>query len=151
MQNKILRKELLWILFSWIVSVSIYFGIVGFNNYGLNDRTHAVFLETGFNTPNWYILLSLLSFVFFIIYIIRVLKEKFTNKNSNIILILSNSLSILFITTDVIKINWINEISKVPEDLQLLWQFVFLLALITQLILILTLVLTAVKTGQNKN
>jgi len=131
-----------------IVSGLSYLGIADLEKYSLDSSSSFSFVKAIININNGQLLTYITMIISFIVFAIITLKLKFTEKFSNIMLLLSTSVLIVAITVFTTKVNWINESEMKPEEVRMSLQLLFLLFLSFQLILIGFLIVGAIKTGE---
>ncbi|WP_435623778.1 hypothetical protein [Flagellimonas sp.] len=140
------RKNWIWTIVSVIILSVCYILTVGTGNLGFSNRTRIVLFENYFNIYNWYFFFAYLPSIFVFVFLIKITLEKLENRSANKILVFATSFLVLYITYTALKINWINEINKLDDNTQELWNLVYLYILLIQFILISLLVTVSWKT-----
>ncbi|WP_269235136.1 hypothetical protein [Flavobacterium flavigenum] len=92
---KILRKEILWIIASLIISCLIWHPFLPFNFSDFNSTVDINIHDTYFIVVSIHILFFIIANVFFIVYSIRILISRLRNTIINGIFLFSNTLMII--------------------------------------------------------
>ena len=143
-----LMKLALPIVIIIVISGLSYLGIADSEKYSFDNSSSFSFLKAIIHINNGQLLTYITMTVSFTVFAIITLKQKFIEKLSNIMLLLSTSVLIVAITIFTSKVNWINESEMKPEEVRMSLQLLFLLFLSFQLILIGFLIVGAIKTGE---
>ena len=138
------------ILILWI------FGIDGLKSESVTDiNVH----DTYYVIANVHLIILIVTLIFFGVYLIRMLRRNFKNLTANLIFMISDISLILIFTFLISLVNSIREIPGSTEYPPLSggivensgngWNNAYYILLITQLILIILLTISGIKTGLN--
>jgi len=138
------------ILILWI------FGVDGLKSESVTDiNVH----DTYYVIANVYLIIPLTSLTFFSVYLIRMLRRNFKNLTANLIFMISDISLILIFTFLISLVNSIREIpgsteypplsGGIVENARDGWNNAYYVLLIIQLILIILLTISGIKTGLN--
>ena len=140
------------ILILWI------FGINGLKSDSVTDlNVH----DTYYVIANIHLIIPMVTLIFFGVYLIRMLRRNFKNLTANLIFMISD-ITLIFIFTFLIS--FVNSIREIPGSTEFPplsdgivenagngWNNAFYILLIIQLILIILLTISGIKTGRNYN
>ena len=140
------------ILILWI------FGINGLKSDSVTDlNVH----DTYYVIANIHLIIPMVTLIFFGVYLIRMLRRNFKNLTANLIFMISDITLILIFT---FLISFVNSIREIPGSTEFPplsdgivenagngWNNAFYILLIIQLILIILLTISGIKTGRNYN
>ena len=153
------KKETFWLIgtisFVLILIIGI-FGIGGLKPDAVADiNVH----DTYYVIANIHLIIPLISLTFFSVYLIRMLRRNFKNLTANLIFMISDITMILIFTFLITLINSIREIPGATEYPPLSggivenegngWNSAYYILLGIQLILIILLTISGIKTGLN--
>ena len=153
---KIDKKEIYAFLFALTISLGFLSVPSDFNLRGAIDiNIH----DTYYVVPTLHIFGIYSTLIFFIFYLIRMIWRNFKNLTANIIFMISNIVLIFIFTSLISLVNSIREISGTTEYPPLSggivenagneWNNAYYILLIIQLILIILLTISGIKTGLN--
>lgn len=134
------------------------FGISGLKSDSVTDlNVH----DTYYVIANIHLIIPMVTLIFFGVYLIRMLRRNFKNLTANLIFMISDITLILIFTFLISLVNSIREIpgsteypplsSGIVENTGNGWNNAFYILLIIQLILIILLTISGIKTGRNYN
>ena len=142
----------------WVFSLFFSIPYVFYRFYS-DERVDVNIYDTYFVFPTMLVFLILITFIFFVVYLIRMVGQKFKNITANFIFMFSNISMILILTFFIsLVVSWRELPSNtaypplsggVVENVGNQWNKVYNLLLMIQLILILLLAFSGVKTGVN--
>ena len=153
------KREIYWILGtlgSVLILIYSIFGIDGLQNEAVTTINS---YDTYYVIANIHLICALVTFIFFVVYLIRMLHNNFKNATVNSIFMISDIALIVIFT---FLISWVNSISSIPttsyspsagaidENTGNLWHTVEYCLISTQLILIILLAVSGVKTGLHR-
>ena len=155
------KKEIFWLLgtISFVLILILWgFGIDGLKPESVTDiNVH----DTYYVIVNIHLIILMVTLIFFGIYLIRMLRRNFKNLTANLIFMISDISLILIFTFLISLVNFIREIpssteypslrSGIVENTGNGWNNAYYILLIIQLILIILLTISGIKTGQNYN
>lgn len=133
-----------------MVAILWIFGIDGLKSESVTDFN---FHDTYYVIANIHLIVLIVPLTFFGVYLIRMLRWNFKNLMANLIFMVANT-SLIFIITFLSSLvfgarvtpNMGSEMSKNTGNV---WDMVYCSLLIVQLILIIILTISGIKTGQN--
>lgn len=141
--------------------IVFFFGPSGFRSFDLTGDTDINVHDTYYVIPTIHLLILITSLIFFGVYLIRMLRRNFKNLTANLIFMISDITLILIFTFLISLVNSIREIpgsteypplsSGIVENAGNGWNNAFYILLIIQLILIILLTISGIKTGRNYN
>ncbi|MFD0861812.1 hypothetical protein ACFQ1M_06305 [Sungkyunkwania multivorans] len=153
------KKETYWLLGSTLLAFALFFAPSGFSDFDLSSTTDINVYDTYYILPRFALFVFVLTFIFFVVYLIRMLSQKFKNIIANLIFISASSILILIFTTLIAIVHSIRAIPSKLENSSLnseiienggnAWNTTYYVLLAIQLLLIILLVISAVKTGKN--
>ena len=134
------------------------FGIDGLKSESVTDiNVH----DTYYVIANIHLIILMVTLIFFGVYLIRMLRRNFKNLTANLIFMISDISLILIFTFLISLVNSIREIPSsteypplsggVVENAENGWNNAYYILLIIQLILIILLTISGIKTGRNYN
>ena len=136
-----------------------YFALSGFESFSLTGSADINTDDSYFVIPNLYIFISMSTIIFFGIYLTRMLRRNFKNLTANLIFIISNISLILIFTYLISSVNSLKKAQNTLEYPELSgetfenvtnrWNSNYDNLLIIQLILIVLLIISGIKTGLN--
>mgnify|MGYP003666286580 CR=1 FL=1 len=154
------KREIYWILgtlCSVLILIYSIFGVDGLQNDAVTTINS---YDTYYVIANIHLICALVTFIFFVVYLIRMLHNNFKNATVNSIFMISDIVLIVIFT---FLISWVNSISSISttsyspsagaidENTGNLW-YTFECSLIsTQLLLIILLAVSSMKTGLHRN
>ena len=153
------KKETLWLIGTILFVVVFFFGPSGFKSFDLSGNADINVHDTYFVIPIFHLFILICTLIFFSIYLIRMLRRNFKNLTANLIFIISNITLILIFTFLISFVNSIKETQstmeyppltdEIVENVRNGWNSVYEILLIIQLILIILLTISGIKTGLN--
>ena len=139
--------------------IVFFFGPSGFRSFDLTGDTDINVHDTYYVIPTIHLFILINSLIFFGVYLIRMLRRNFKNLTANLIFMISDITLILIFTFLISLVNSIREIPSSTEYPPLSggivenagngWNNAFYILLIIQLILIILLTISGIKTGLN--
>lgn len=155
------KKETFWLIgtVSFVLTLILWiFGISGLKSDSVTDlNVH----DTYYVIANIHLIIPMVTLIFFGVYLIRMLRRNFKNLTANLIFMISDITLILIFTFLISLVNSIREIpgsteypplsSGIVENTGNGWNNAFYILLIIQLILIILLTISGIKTGRNYN
>ena len=155
------KKETFWLIgtISFLLILILWvFGIDGLKPESVTDiNVH----DTYYVIANIHLIILMATLIFFGIYLIRMLRRNFKNLTANLIFMISDISLILIFTFLISLVNSIREIpgsteypplsGGIVENAGNGWINAYYILLIIQLILIILLTITGIKTGRNYN
>jgi heme/copper-type cytochrome/quinol oxidase subunit 1 len=153
------KKETFWLIGTILFVIVFFFGSSGFKNFDLTGSADINLHETYYVVPSIHVFILTATLIFFMIYLIRMVRRNFKNLTANLIFMISNITLILIFTFLIILANGMREIPGTTEYPPLSggiienagngWNDVYYVLLVIQLILIILLTLSGIKTGLN--
>ncbi|NCP88721.1 MAG: hypothetical protein GW827_00350 [Flavobacteriales bacterium] len=150
------KKETFWLLGTVFLTLLLMLGIFGIDGFKSESDTAINVYDTYYvnSTINLIILLTLL--ILFGVYLIRMLRRNFKNLTANLIFMILNITLILIFTFFISIINTLREIpgtvyysGEAHEIVLNEWNNVYPILIFIQLILIILLAISGIKTGMN--
>ena len=155
------KKETFWLIgtISFLLILILWdFGIDGLKPESVTDiNVH----DTYYVIANIHLIILMATLIFFGIYLIRMLRRNFKNLTANLIFMISDISLILIFTFLISLVNSIREIpgsteypplsGGIVENAGNGWINAYYILLIIQLILIILLTISGIKTGRNYN
>ncbi|WP_425077815.1 hypothetical protein [Psychroserpens sp. S379A] len=153
------KKETFWLIgtTSFVLILILWiFGIGGLKSDSVTDiNVH----DTYYVIANIHLIIPFISLTFFGVYLIRMLRRNFKNLTANLIFMISDITLILIFTFLISLVNSIREIpgsteypplsGGIVENAGNGWNNAYYILLIIQLILIILLTISGIKTGLN--
>ncbi|GGI56881.1 hypothetical protein GCM10011444_11900 [Winogradskyella haliclonae] len=153
------KKETFWLIgtTSFVLILILWiFGISGLKSDSVTDiNVH----DTYYVIANIHLIVLIVTLIFFGVYLIRMLRRNFKNLTANLIFMISDITLILIFTFLISLVNSIREIPDSTEYPPLSggivenagngWNNAYYILLIIQLILIILLTISGIKTGMN--
>ena len=155
------KKETFWLIGTisfLLILILLVFGIDGLKPESVTDiNVH----DTYYVIANIHLIILMATLIFFGIYLIRMLRRNFKNLTANLIFMISDISLILIFTFLISLVNSIREIpgsteypplsGGIVENAGNGWINAYYILLIIQLILIILLTISGIKTGRNYN
>ncbi len=139
--------------------IVFFFGPSGFRNFDLTGETDINVHDTYYVIPTIHLFILITTLIFFGVYLIRMLRRNFKNLTANLIFMISNITLILIFTFLISLVNSIREIpgsteypplsGGIVENAGNGWNNAYYILLGIQLILIILLSISGIKTGLN--
>ncbi len=153
------RKETFWLIGTTsfvLIFILWIFGIGGLKSDSVTDiNVH----DTYYVIANIHLIILIVTLIFFGVYLIRMLRRNFKNLTANLIFMISDICLVLIFTFLISLVNSIREIPSsteypplsggIVENTENEWNNAFYILLIIQLILIILLTISGIKTGLN--
>ena len=153
------KKETFWLIGTIFFVIVFFFGPSGFRSFDLTGDTDINLHDTYYVIPTIHLFILITSLILFSVYLIRMLRRNFKNLTANLIFIISDITLILIFTFLISLVNSIREIPGSTEYAPLNggivenagngWNNAYYILLIIQLILIILLTISGIKTGLN--
>ena len=153
------KKETFWLIGTIFFVIVFFFGPSGFRSFDLTGDTDINVHATYYVIPTIHLFILITSLILFSVYLIRMLRRNFKNLTANLIFIISDITLILIFTFLISLVNSIREIPGSTEYAPLNggivenagngWNNAYYILLIIQLILIILLTISGIKTGLN--
>ncbi|MDG4716188.1 hypothetical protein [Winogradskyella marincola] len=153
------KKEIFWLIGTILFVIVFFFGPSGFRSFDLTGDTDINVHDTYYVIPTIHLFILINSLIFFGVYLIRMLRRNFKNLTANLIFMISDITLILIFTFLISLVNSIREIPSSTEYPPLSggivenagngWNNAFYILFIIQLILIILLTISGIKTGLN--
>ena len=139
--------------------IVFFFGPSGFRNFDLTGETDINVHDTYYVIPTIHLFFLITTLIFFCVYLIRMLRRNFKNLTANLIFMISDITLILIFTFLISLVNSIREIpgsteypplsGGIVENAGNGWNNAYYILLGIQLILIILLSISGIKTGMN--
>jgi hypothetical protein len=153
------KKEIFWLIGTILFVIVFFFGPSGFKSFDLAGVTDINLHDAYYVIPTIHVFILITTLIFFAVYLIRMLRRKFKNLPANLIFMISDITLILIFTFLISLVNSISELLSTTEYPPLSSGIVknagngldntYYKLLITQLILIILLLISGIKTGLN--
>jgi heme/copper-type cytochrome/quinol oxidase subunit 1 len=153
------RKETFWLIGTISFVLILILGIFGIDGLKSDAVTDINVHDTYYVIANIHLISPFISLTFFGIYLIRMLRRNFKNLTANLIFMISDITLILIFTFLISLVNSIREIpgsteypplsGGIVENAGNGWNNAYYILLIIQLILIILLTISGIKTGLN--
>jgi hypothetical protein len=153
------KKETFWLIGTILFVIVFFFGPSGFRNFDLTGETDINVHDTYYVIPTIHLFILITTLIFFGVYLIRMLRRNFKNLTANLIFMISNITLILIFTFLISLVNSIREIpgsteypplsGGIVENAGNGWNNAYYILLGIQLILIILLSISGIKTGLN--
>jgi hypothetical protein len=153
------KKEIYWLIGTILFVIVFFFGPSGFGSFDLTGETNVNIHDVYYVIPTIHLFILITTLIFFGIYLIRMLRRNFKNLYANLIFMISNITLILIFTFLITLVNSIREIpgtieypplsSEIVENAGNGWNNAYYVLITIQLILIILLTISAIKTGLN--
>lgn len=153
------KKETFWLIGTISFVLILIIGIFGIDGLKSDAVTDINVHDTYYVIANVHLIILIITLTFFGIYLIRMLRRNFKNLTSNLIFMISDISLILIFTFLISLVNSIREIpgsteypplsGGIVENAGNGWNNAYYILLIIQLILIILLTISGIKTGLN--
>ena len=153
------KKETFWLIGTITFLLILIIGLFGIDGLKFDTVTDINFHDTYYVIANIHLIVLIFSLTFFGVYLIRMLRRNFKNLTANLIFMISDISLILIFTFLISLVNSIREIpgsteypplsSGIVENGGNGWNNAYYVLLIIQLILIILLAISGIKTGLN--
>ncbi|WP_166966812.1 hypothetical protein [Yeosuana marina] len=153
------KKETFWVIGTISFVLILILGIFGIDGLKSDAVTDINVHDTYYVIANIHLIIPFISLTFFGVYLIRMLHRNFKNLTANLIFMISDITLILIFT---LLISFVNSIREIPgsteypplsggivENAGNGWNNAYNILLIIQLILIILLTISGIKTGLN--
>ncbi|MBR9847256.1 MAG: hypothetical protein GYB35_14665 [Algicola sp.] len=153
------KKETFWLIGTISFVLILIIGVFGIDGLKFDAVTDINVHDTYYVIANIHLIIPLISMIFFSIYLIRMLRRNFKNLTVNLVFMISDITLILIFT---FLISLVNSIRKIPgsteypplsggivENAGNGWNNAYYILLGIQLILIILLAVSGIKTGLN--
>ena len=155
------KKETFWLIGTVSFVLILILWIFGINGLKSDSVTDLNVHDTYYVIANIHLIIPMVTLIFFGVYLIRMLRRNFKNLTANLIFMISD-ITLIFIFTFLIS--FVNSIREIPGSTEFPplsdgivenagngWNNAFYILLIIQLILIILLTISGIKTGRNYN
>ena len=155
------KKETFWLIGTVSFVLILILWIFGINGLKSDSVTDLNVHDTYYVIANIHLIIPMVTLIFFGVYLIRMLRRNFKNLTANLIFMISDITLILIFT---FLISFVNSIREIPGSTEFPplsdgivenagngWNNAFYILLIIQLILIILLTISGIKTGRNYN
>ena len=153
------KKETFWLIGTILFVIVFSVGPSGFRSFDLTGDTDINVHDTYYVIPTIHLFVLITTLIFFGVYLIRMLRRNFKNLTANLIFIISDITLILIFTFLISLVNSIREIpgsteypplsGGIVENAGNGWNNAYYILLGIQLILIILLTISGIKTGMN--
>lgn len=153
------KKETFWLIGTITFLLILIIGLFGIDGLKSEAVTDINVHDTYYVIANIHLIIALISLTFFGVYLIRMLRRNFKNLTANLIFMISNIVMILIFTFLITLAGSFREIPVTTEYPPLSggiienagngWNNAYYTLLIIQLILIILLAISGLKTGLN--
>ncbi|MDF0708491.1 hypothetical protein [Flagellimonas okinawensis] len=153
------KKETFWLIGTIGFVLIILIGVFGINGLKSDAVTDINVHDTYYLIGNIHLIVLIVSLTLFGVYLIRMLRRNFKNLTANLIFMISDISLILIFTFLISLVNSIREIpgsteyptlsGGIVENAGNGWNNAYYILLIIQLILIILLTISGIKTGLN--
>lgn len=157
--KKLKKKETFWLIGTISFVLILIIGIFGIDGLKSDAVTDINVHDTYYVIANIHLIIPLISLTFFGVYLIRMFHLNFKNLTANLIFMISDITLILIFTFLISLVNSIREISGSTEYPPLSggivendgngWNNAYYILLVIQLILMILLTISGIKTGLN--
>ena len=153
------KKETFWLIGTITFLLILIIGLFGIDGLKSDAVTDINAHDTYYVIANIHLIVLIVSLTFFGVYLIRMLRRNFKNLTANLIFMISDISLILIFTFLISLVNSIREIpgsteypplsGGIVENAGNGWNNAYYVLLIIQLILIILLAISGIKTGLN--
>ena len=153
------KKETFWLIGTITFLLILIIGLFGIDGLKSDAVTDINAHDTYYVIANIHLIVLIVSLTFFGVYLIRMLRRNFKNLTANLIFMISDISLILIFTFLISLVNSIREIpgsteypplsGGIVENAWNGWNNAYYVLLIIQLILIILLAISGIKTGLN--
>ena len=155
------KKETFWLIATIVFVLILILWVFGISGLKSDSVTDINVHDTYYVIANIHLIIPMVTLIFFGVYLIRMLRRNFKNLTANLIFMISDITLILIFTFLISLVNSIREIpgsteypplsGGIVENAGNGWNNAFYILLIIQLILIILLTISGIKTGRNYN
>ena len=153
------KKETFWLIGTTSFILILILWIFGIGGLKSDSATDINVHDTYYVIANIHLIIPMVTLIFFGVYLIRMLRRNFKNLTANLIFMISDITLILIFTFMISLVNSIREIpgsteypplsDGIVENAGNGWNNAYYILLIIQLILIILLTISGIKTGLN--
>ncbi len=147
------HKEIFWLIGTVLFVLILNFLLFGIDGFKSEPNIDINIHDTYFVIANFHFILLLSMLIFFVVYLLRMLRRNFKNLTANLIFMVTGLLNIWFLTGIISIINSYIEVTEITEyNLPFtnnMFNNVATILYLIQLIIVVLIVYSGFKTGQN--